>query len=144
MKEALSSFDLMALVAEWQGLVGGYVEKVYQDKDEVVLRIHVPGSERQELYCKAGKWLVHHALEERPETLPIFAANLRRALDNARVTAIAQRGFDRVAVFTLDRGGPPCELVFELFGRGNVALTQSGNTVASMRVQSFRGRQTKA
>lgn len=144
MKEALSSFDLMALVAEWQGLVGGYVDKVYQHHDEVILRINVPGTERRELYAKAGKWLVLHAVEERPETLPIFAANLRRALDNARVAAIAQRGFDRVAVLALDRGGPPHELVFELFGRGNVVLTQGGNTIASMRVQSFRGRQTKA
>ncbi len=144
MKEALTSFDLMALVAEWQGLVGGYVDKVYQHHDEVMLRIHVPGAERRELYCKAGKWLVLHAVEERPETLPIFAANLRKAIDNARITAIEQRGFDRVALITLDRGGPPHVLVFELFGKGNVALTQAGNTVASMRVQTFRGRQTKA
>src|SRR5439155_636708 len=45
MKEALTSFDLMALVAEWQGLVGGYVDKVYQAKDEVTLRINVAGDE---------------------------------------------------------------------------------------------------
>jgi len=144
MKEALSSFDLMALVAEWQGLVGGYIDKVYQAKDEVILRINVPGAERKELYCKAGKWLVLHAMEERPESLPVFATALRKAIDNARVTAIEQRGFDRVAVLTLDRGGPAHELIFELFGKGNVVLAQGGNTVASMRVQSFRGRQTKA
>ncbi len=144
MKEALTSFDLMALVAEWQGLVGGYVDKVYQERDEVLLRIHVPGTERRELYCKAGKWLVLHAPEERPESLPVFATALRKALDNARITAIGQRGFDRVAVFTLDRGGPPYELVFEMFGKGNVILVQGGSAVASMRVQSFRGRQIKA
>ncbi len=144
MKEALTSFDLMALVAEWQGLVGGYVDKVYQHHDEVILRIHVPGAEKRELYCRAGRWLVLHAVEERPESLPIFATNLRKAIDNARIAAIEQRGFDRVALITLDRGGPPYVLVFELFGKGNVALTQAGNTVASMRVQTFRGRQTKA
>src|SRR2546428_12425139 len=66
MKEALTSFDLMALVAEWQGLVGGYVDKVYQTKDEVTLRINVPGEDRKELYCKAGKWLVLHRAEGSP------------------------------------------------------------------------------
>jgi predicted ribosome quality control (RQC) complex YloA/Tae2 family protein len=144
MKEALTSFDLMALVAEWQGLVGGYVDKVYQAKDEVTLRLNVPGSERRELYCKAGRWLVLHPMEERPESLPVFAVALRKTLDNARITAVEQQGFDRVAVFTLDRGGPPHQLVFEMFGKGNVVLTQGGNTVASMRVQTFRGRQIKA
>src|SRR6266511_528667 len=53
MKEALTSFDLVALVSEWQGLIGGYVDKIYQAKDEVILRIHVPGADRRELYCKA-------------------------------------------------------------------------------------------
>ena len=79
MKEALTSFDLMALVAEWQGLVGGYVDKIYQARDEVILRINLPGVERRELYCKAGKWLCLHATEEKPETPPPFAMGLRRA-----------------------------------------------------------------
>ncbi|HLB67733.1 MAG TPA: fibronectin-binding domain-containing protein, partial [Thermoplasmata archaeon] len=69
MKEALSSFDLMALVAEWQRLVGGYIDKVYQAHDEVFFRINTPGAGRQELYCRAGKWLALHETEEKPETL---------------------------------------------------------------------------
>ena len=143
MKEAITSFDLMALVAEWQGLVGGYVDKVYQAKDEVILRINVPGSERTELFCKAGKWLALHHTEDRPETLPPFATGLRKAIDNARITEIRQQGFDRVAVFRLDRGVVH-DLVFEMFGKGNVILLQAGNTVASMRTQSFKGRQIRA
>src|SRR3989442_4318759 len=143
MKEAITSFDLMALVAEWQGLVGGYIDKVYQAKDEVILRINMPGTERQELFCKAGKWLALHHTEERPETLPPFATGLRKAIDNARITEIRQQGFDRVAVFRLDRGVVH-DLVFEMFGKGNLVLVQAGNTVASMRTQSFKGRQIKA
>jgi len=49
MKDALTSFDLRALVAEWQPLVGGYVDKVYQARDEVILRLNVPGAGRREL-----------------------------------------------------------------------------------------------
>jgi len=143
MKEALTSFDLMALVAEWQGLVGGYVDKIYQARDEVILRINLPGVERRELYCKAGKWLCLHATEEKPETPPPFAMGLRRAVDNARITAIGQRGFDRVAILRLERGGAH-ELVFEMFGKGNVVLVQGGNTVAAMRTQSFKSRQIRA
>src|SRR3989475_1132750 len=143
MKEALTSFDLMALVAEWQGLVGGYVDKVYQAKDEVTLRINVPGEDRKELYCKAGKWLVLHKTEETREAPGPFAVALRRSIDNARVVAIEQRGFDRVAIVRLDKG-LAYELVFEMFGKGNLVLVHGGNTVAAMRTQSFKGRQIKA
>ncbi len=143
MKEALTSFDLRALVAEWQPLVGGYVDKVYQSRDEVILRINIPGAGRKELYCKAGKWLVLHETEEKPEAPPPLAAALRRALDNARVTAVEQRGFDRVAVFTLQKE-ERYQLVFEMFGKGNIVLVQGGNTVAAMRIQSFKARQIRA
>src|SRR5437867_10604172 len=103
----------------------------------------MPGSERRELFCKAGKWLVLHHTEERPETLPPFATGLRKAIDNARITEVRQQGFDRVAIFRLDRG-VVYDLVFEMFGKGNVVLVQGGNTLASVRTQSFKGRQTKA
>src|SRR2546425_10717451 len=143
MKEALTSFDLMALVAEWQGLLGGYVDKLYQAKDEVPIRINVPGQDRKELYCQAGKWLVLHKTEETREAPGPFAVGLRRSIDNARVVAIEQRGFDRVAIVRLDKG-VAYDLVFEMFGKGNVVLVQGGNTVSAMRTQPFKGRQTKA
>ena len=143
MKETLSSFDLMALVAEWQRLVGGYIDKVYQAHDEVFFRINTPGAGRQELYCRAGKWLALHETEEKPETLPAFATALRRHIGNARITAIEQRGFDRVAVFTLDRGDT-YQLILEMFGKGNIVLVTGGNTIAALRTQAFKARQIRA
>src|SRR2546426_276381 len=143
MKEALTSFDLMALVAEWQGLVAGFIDKVYQAKDEVTLRINVSGEDRKELYCKAGKWLVLHRTEEKRESPGPFAMALRKSIDNARITAIEQRGFDRVAIVRLDKGST-FELGFEMFGKGNIVLVQGGTTVAAMRPQSFKGRKIRA
>ena len=143
MKDALTSFDLRALVAEWQPLVGGYVDKVYQARDEVILRLNVPGAGRRELYCKAGKWLVLRETEEKPESPPAFAMALRRSIDNARLETVEQRGFDRVAVFTFQKENA-FQLVFEMFGKGNVVLVTGGNTVAAMRTQSFRARTIRA
>jgi len=143
MKEALTSFDLMALVAEWQGLVGGFLDKVYQAKDEVTLRMNVPGEQRKELFCKAGKWLVLHKTEEERESPGPFAMALRRTIDNARIVGVEQRGFDRVAILHLEKG-TAYDLVFEMFGKGNVVLVEGGNTVTAMRTQSFKGRQIKA
>src|SRR5205809_7492936 len=130
MKTAVSSFDLRALVAEWQDLVGGHVDKAYQREDEVILRINAPVRGKAELFYKAGRWLCLHEVETKPETPPPFAQTLRRLLDNARVVAIEQRGFDRIAVFGVERGPDALRVIFEVFGNGNLIVTKGVTTVA--------------
>jgi len=142
MKEALTSFDVAALVAELQGLVGGFVDKVYHMGEEVVLRINLPGRGKVELYCRSGTWLCLHDAPRKPETPTPFAAALRKAIDNARIVRVEQHRFDRVVIVAMDRPGDP-RLVFELFGKGNVALVREGNTVAALHTQVFRSRQVK-
>ncbi len=140
MKTALSSFDLKALVAEWQGLVGGHIDKAYQKEDEVILRLNVPGRDKVELYSKSGRWLCLHEVEEKPEAPPPFAQSLRRLLGNARVIAVEQRGFDRIAVVTVDRGGETLRIVFELFGKGNLVVARGDTTVACLYTASYKDR----
>jgi len=140
MKTSLSSFDLRALVAEWQELVGGYIDKVYQREDEVILRINAPNRGKTELFSKSGRWLCIHEVENKPESPPPFAQTLRRLLDNARVTSVEQRGFDRIAVFHLEHGGGIVDLVFEVFGKGNVVAVRNGVTLAAMFPQTFKDR----
>jgi len=144
MKTSLSSFDLKTLVAEWQDLVGGYVDKAYQKEDEVILRINVPGREKTELYSKSGQWLCLHEVEEKPESPPPFAQTLRRLLDNARITGVEQRGFDRVAIVTVDRGGETLRIVFELFGKGNLVVVRGDTTVACLSSQTYKDRAVRS
>ncbi len=139
-KTALSSFDLKALVAEWQDLVGGYVDKAYQREDEVILRINVPGREKTELYSKSGQWLCLHEVEEKPESPPAFAQALRRILGNARITAVEQHGFDRIAIVTAERGSETFRIVFELFGKGNLVVVRGDTTVACLHPQTYKDR----
>ncbi|HYM39959.1 MAG TPA: ribosome rescue protein RqcH [Thermoplasmata archaeon] len=140
MKTALSSFDLKALVAEWQDLVGAYVDKAYQKEGEVIFRINVPGREKVELYSKSGQWLCLHEVEDKPDSPPAFAQTLRRLLDNARITAVEQRWFDRIAILTVDRGGEALRIIFELFGKGNLIVTRGDTTVACLYAQTYKDR----
>lgn len=140
MKTALSSCDLKALVAEWQDLVGGYVDKAYQKEDEVIFRINVPGRERVELYSKSGRWLCLHEVEDKPETPPAFAQSLRRLLGNARITSVEQRGFDRIAIVTVDRSGESLRVIFELFGKGNLVVVRGDTTAACLTSQTYKDR----
>jgi predicted ribosome quality control (RQC) complex YloA/Tae2 family protein len=140
MKAALSSADLRALVAEWQGLLGGHVDKAYQRGDEVILRLNPPGGGHAELYFKAGRWLCLHEVEERPQEPPPFAQALRRLLDNARIVGVEQRGFDRIAVFHVERGDETLQIVFEVFGKGNLVVTKADTTVACLSPQAYKDR----
>jgi len=140
MKTSLSSFDLRTLVAEWQSLVGGHIDKAYRREDEVILRINAPAGGKAELFYKAGRWLCLHEVENKPESPPPFAQTLRRLLANARITGVEQSGFDRITVFHLEHGGGTVDLVFEVFGKGNVAAVRGGVTVAVMFPQTFKDR----
>ncbi len=143
MKTSLTSFDLRALVAEWQGLVGGHVDKIYQREDEVILRINLAGGGKVELYSKAGRWLCLHELETKPISPPPFAQTLRRLLDNARIVGIEQRGFDRIAVFAVERGPDALRVIFEIFGNGNLIVTKGDTTVAVQAPQAFKDRKVQ-
>jgi len=140
MKTSLSSFDLTALVAEWQELVGGHIDKAYQRDDEVILRINAHAGGKAELFYKAGRWLCLHEVENKPESPPPFAQTLRRLLANARITSVEQSGFDRIAMFHLEHGGGTVDLFFEVFGKGNVAVVRDDVTVAAMFPQTFKDR----
>src|SRR5881628_2752099 len=140
MKTALSSFDLQALVAEWQELIGGHVDKAYQKGDEVILRVNAPARGKVELFYQAGRWLCLHEVENKPESPPPFAQSLRRLLDNARIQGIEQHGFDRIAVFHLERGGEPIDLVFEVFGKGNIVVAKKDTIAAVLFPQTFKDR----
>jgi len=140
MKTSVSSFDLRVLVAEWQSLIGGYVDKVYQREDEVIFRINVPDRGKIELYSKAGRWLCLHEVEEKPGSPPPFAQTLRRLLDNARLIAVEQQGFDRIAVFRLERGPERFDVIFEIFSKGNLVVVREGTIVAVLFPQKFKDR----
>jgi predicted ribosome quality control (RQC) complex YloA/Tae2 family protein len=140
MKASISSIDLRVLVVEWQGLVGGHVDKIYQREDELIFRINVPGRGKVELYSKAGRWLCFHEVEDKPETPPPFAQTLRRLLDNARVLSVEQRGFDRIAVFHVERGPERIDIVFEVFSKGNIVVVRDGTIIAAQFPQKFKDR----
>ncbi len=140
----MSSFDLMAAVAEMQLLVGGRVDQVYQvSRDELVLRIRTPEKEKHEVYIQAGRWFGLRPGVPRPERPPPYGMTLRKHLANAVLEGIEQRGFERVIVLRLQKR-ETYELVLELFGRGNVVLVREGVIVAPMFRQTWRERVVRA
>jgi predicted ribosome quality control (RQC) complex YloA/Tae2 family protein len=139
MKEGVNSADIYVLARELQVLVGARFDKAYQAEDWLSFRFGVPGGGKREVFVQPGKWLALRDMEERPETPTAFAAAIRKHLDNARVTAVAQRGFDRLLAIRLERGEPH-ELLLEMFGKGNIVLATAGRITAVLHAQEFRDR----
>jgi predicted ribosome quality control (RQC) complex YloA/Tae2 family protein len=142
MKKAMSSFDLMAVVRELQSLIGGRFDKAYQTGDELSIRVSSKDFGKKDIFTKAGKWFFirdHKKGEGQPGT---FAMVLRKHLSNARLVSATQHDFDRVALIGFEKK-ESFELIYELFGRGNIVLTQDGKIVNHFRRESWSSREIK-
>lgn len=116
----MSSLDIYVCVGELQEIVGGKVEKVYHyPPNEIRFKIHAKG--RKDLVVEAGK-RIHLTIfpRESPRFPSPFAMLLRKHLENCKIVSIKQHDFDRVVVIDFSNGK---KVVVELFGRGNVLLT---------------------
>jgi len=145
MKESESSFDVMASVRDLQALVGGYVDKIYHPTlDHLILSVRTPGEGKTFIHFRVGRWLyVSEAGQEGGKQPSDFAMMLRKRLTNAKITAIRQQGFDRIAVVTLEKDGT-WELVLELFAEGNIILVKDGVIVQPLTSHTWKHRDVRA
>ena len=141
MKGEMNAFDIMAVSGEMQGLVGGYVDKVFNwDKRNVLFRINTQQGKR-ELYFKDTKWLfAPESKPEAPDTPSSFAVHARKLLGNCRVLSVEQREFDRVIVMKVANKEAPFDIIFELFGEGNLLIVGDGKIVNCIEQKKWRHR----
>ncbi|MDY6768732.1 MAG: NFACT family protein, partial [Candidatus Nanohaloarchaea archaeon] len=137
MKTEISAADLIALVQELQVLEGARIDKFYQRGDELVLHIYKPGDQKYRLLLAPGKAFLTRYKREMPDRPPGFAMHLRKQLGGAVIDRVEQYDFDRVLKLHTDEH----VLIAELFGEGNVVLTdKAGEIQASLRSGDFNGR----
>lgn len=145
MKKEMSSFDVRSIVSEMSALENGHMDKIFQwGAGNVLFRVNVQGAGKKDLFFKDKKWL--YLAPKKPET-PItptsFATFLRKYLDNARVGKTVQAGFDRVVMMELFKADSEYQLVFEMFGGGNVLLVLDGKIVNCLIHKTYRDRETR-
>ena len=140
----MSSFDVRTVVNEMQSLKDGHMDKIFHWGSNVLFRINVQGQGKRELYFKDKKWL--YLPEQKPDTplLPTsFASFLRKYVDNARIGNVYQAGFDRVVIMELLKADAEYQLVFEMFGGGNVLLVLNGKIENCLVHKARKDRSTK-
>jgi len=145
MKKEMSSFDVRSVVTEMSVLTDAHMDKIFHwGAGNVLFRLNVQGQGKKELFLKDKKWL--YMPDKKPDTpvLPTsFASFLRKYVDNARVGKIYQAGFDRVIVMELLKADGEYQLVFELFGGGNVLLVLDGKILNCLIHKTWRDRNVR-
>ena len=141
MKGEMNAFDIMAISGEMQALVGGFVDKVFNwDKRNVLFRINTQQGKR-ELYFKDTKWLfAPESKPEAPDTPSSFAVHARKLLGNARVQSVQQREFDRILVMKVANKEAAFDIIFELFGEGNLLIVGEGKIINCIEQKKWRHR----
>jgi predicted ribosome quality control (RQC) complex YloA/Tae2 family protein len=128
-KRELTSVDLAALVGELGAYEGAKVDKAYLYGDDLLrLKLRDFDRGRVELILEVGDVKrAHVAAQEHvpdaPGRPPNFAMMLRNRLSGADFAGVEQYEFDRILEFRFERDDENTRIVVELFGEGNVAVT---------------------
>ncbi len=141
MKEHIESLEITAAIREFQEIIGGFIQKVYQlSDDKILFRIHVPKEGKKLLLFKLGHGLFLTGRDiETPMTPSHYIMLLRKYLGNARITTVKQHEFDRVIVMEL-QGRQPLKLIFEVFGKGNLVLVGAEHILLPLRSETWKHR----
>ncbi len=142
MKEGVTSFDLRVLLGELSELQGAYLDKVYQTDSSFILRLNIPREGKREVFIEPGKWIFLGEGFDKPSEPPAFVQTLRKALGNAVLKEVRQRGFDRILLLEFEKEAQ-YTLILEMFGKGNLILLREDEIIHVLRPGKWKAREIK-
>src|SRR3989344_7210493 len=143
-KKSISSLELAALVNEMQFLVKGKIDQIYhQEKDQLLLQLHVPSKGKKLLKVIPGKFLSLTSAKETALKPSSFCMQLRKYLANAFIKNLYQKDSERIVIFELEKP-ETYFLIIELFSKGNIILTDKNYMIiAALENQEWKDRTVK-
>ncbi|MCQ2052821.1 MAG: NFACT family protein [archaeon] len=140
----MSSFDIRSVVNDMAIIRDAHVDKIFQWGFNVLFRVNVQGYGKKDVFFKEKKWL--YMPKNKPQT-PVdpqsFAMFLRKYLDNARIGDIEQVGFDRIVTMNLLKSGHNYQVIFEIFGGGNVLFVENGKILNCLVHKTMKDRNVR-
>lgn len=121
----MKALEILHLVKELQNLLGAKVDKIYQKGNDLILSLHKKGKILLKITPKAMFVTKYKFEQEKP---PNFCMYLRKHLDQARITEIIQRNFERIIEIRFKKKEEHI-FIIELFSKGNVILCQNNYTI---------------
>ncbi len=130
--QELSSMDLYYLLSEFALLETAKIDQIYQNAGEFLFQFHRTGHGKIMLKVSLPSMLyLTQYKTEQPTTPPGFCQFLRRRLKNARLQSIIQIKFERILKFEFSTKEDTFYLFIELFGEGNLILTDNDLKIIS-------------
>ncbi|MCW4024235.1 MAG: ribosome rescue protein RqcH [Candidatus Bathyarchaeota archaeon] len=133
-KKEFSSFDISAVTQELkEHILDSRVNNIYQfDQKTLVFRLHKTDLPPIRLVIEAGRRL-HTTVyaEESPAQPPPFCMTMRKYLRGAWLAGIEQYQFERIVTVDFRTKTGLLKLTVELFGEGNLILTNEQNVIIS-------------
>ena len=131
-KKEFSSFDIAAAIKELKTeIVDSRVNNIYQlDEKTVIFKLHKTDKPPIRLVVEAGR-RIHSTsyAEENPAEPPAFCMTLRKYLRDSWLRGIEQTEFERIVTVYFDTKTGLLKLVVELFGDGNIILTNEKDVI---------------
>jgi len=121
MKTELSSLDLHYLLKEFNVLIGGKINKIYQNENEFLFEFHVPNVGKKFIKLLLPKLIFLTQEKKDYEESKGFCIVLRKQLNNFRLREIKQVDFERILEFEFEKE-QKIKLIIELFAQGNIIL----------------------
>ncbi len=146
MKEELSSIDLYFLMQELQCLKDAKIDKIHMPlSTELLFIFHKTSHGKLFLRVLPGKMLYLTTVKfKNPPEPPNFCTYLRKQLDQARLTYVIQKGFERIVELNFETKEGPRKVIIELFSKGNVIVTDEHEVILSpLEVQEWKDRTIK-
>jgi predicted ribosome quality control (RQC) complex YloA/Tae2 family protein len=124
----MSSFDLATVVRELKDIIiGCRIDNIYQTSPLTFLVAVHP---KNTLLIEIGRRLhLTRYVTEKPKTPSHFCMLLRKHLRRGIIEEMEMPGFERVIILSVASKGASYKLVFELFGKGNLILLDSKDTI---------------
>ncbi|MEM2098422.1 MAG: ribosome rescue protein RqcH [Candidatus Bathyarchaeia archaeon] len=143
-KKDFTSFDISIVVHELKSaILNSRVNNVYQIAEKTLLfKLHKADAPPKQLIMDAGKrcHLTFYELEK-PQTPPAFCMALRKYLRGAWLISVEQHEFERIILFSFRNRTTTLRLILELFGDGNIILTdESGMILHALVFKRMRDR----
>ena len=131
-KKEFTSFDISAAIHELKNVIAdSRVNNIHQQGEKtLVFKLHKIDQPPIRLVLEAGKRLhLTSYAQENPAEPPPFCMALRRNLRGAWLVGIEQYEFERIVTVTFRKKEGLLKLVVELFGEGNIILTDEKNMI---------------
>ena len=131
-KKEFTSFDIAAALPELKATIAdSRVNNIYQlNEKTLIFKLHKIDKPPIRLVTEAGRRL-HSTVyaQESPNVPPAFCMALRKYLRGAWVSGIEQYEFERIVTLSFSTKAGLLRLVVELFGEGNIILTNEKNMI---------------